>query len=121
MRFEPACDPLTPLGVRYAPGDRVANAATGALRNLGGGRFVAAPEWGLGATESGRAMALGDLDRLKDAADAPSSADRCGGGIRRHAWVLSQTLEAGVSARSPTINPRPTARRPASIWPMCER
>ena len=37
-----------------------------ALRNLGGGRFVAAPEWGLGATESGRGMALGDLDRDGD-------------------------------------------------------
>ena len=37
-----------------------------ALRNVGGGRFVAAPEWGLGATESGRGMALGDLDRDGD-------------------------------------------------------
>ena len=37
-----------------------------ALRNLGGGRFVPAPEWGLGATESGRGMALGDLDRDGD-------------------------------------------------------
>ena len=37
-----------------------------ALRNLGGGRFAAAPEWGLGATESGRGMALGDLDRDGD-------------------------------------------------------
>ena len=37
-----------------------------ALRNLGGGRFVTAPEWRLGATESGRGMALGDLDRDGD-------------------------------------------------------
>ena len=37
-----------------------------ALRNVGGGRFVAAPEWGLGATASGRGMALGDLDRDGD-------------------------------------------------------
>ena len=33
-----------------------------ALRNTGGGRFVPAPEWGLGATEGGRAMAMADLD-----------------------------------------------------------
>ena len=33
-----------------------------ALRNDGAGRFSAAPEWGLGATESGRGMALADLD-----------------------------------------------------------
>ena len=37
-----------------------------ALRNDGTGRFVAAPEWGLGATESGRGMALADLDRDGD-------------------------------------------------------
>ena len=33
-----------------------------ALRNDGAGAFVPAPEWGLGATESGRGMALADLD-----------------------------------------------------------
>ncbi|MDE0024095.1 MAG: CRTAC1 family protein [Spirochaetaceae bacterium] len=33
-----------------------------ALRNDGSGAFVPAPEWGLGATESGRGMALADLD-----------------------------------------------------------
>ena len=33
-----------------------------ALRNDGTGRFVPAPEWGLGATESGRGMAFADLD-----------------------------------------------------------
>ena len=33
-----------------------------ALRNDGAGVFVPAPEWGLGATESGRGMALADLD-----------------------------------------------------------
>ena len=33
-----------------------------ALRNDGSGRFVRAPEWGLGATESGRGMAFADLD-----------------------------------------------------------
>ena len=33
-----------------------------ALRNDGSGVFVPAPEWGLGATESGRGMALADLD-----------------------------------------------------------
>ena len=33
-----------------------------ALRNDGSGRFVPAPEWGLGATESGRGMAFADLD-----------------------------------------------------------
>lgn len=33
-----------------------------ALRNAGAGAFVPAPEWGLGATESGRGMALADLD-----------------------------------------------------------
>lgn len=33
-----------------------------ALRNAGRGRFVPAPEWQLGATESGRGMALADLD-----------------------------------------------------------
>ena len=33
-----------------------------ALRNDGGGVFAPAPEWGLGATESGRGMALADLD-----------------------------------------------------------
>ena len=33
-----------------------------ALRNDGGGVFAPAPEWGLGATESGRGMAFADLD-----------------------------------------------------------
>ena len=33
-----------------------------ALRNDGAGVFSPAPEWGLGATESGRGMALADLD-----------------------------------------------------------
>ena len=33
-----------------------------ALGNDGAGVFVPAPEWGLGATESGRGMALADLD-----------------------------------------------------------
>ena len=33
-----------------------------ALRNDGSGRFVPVPEWGLGATESGRGMAFADLD-----------------------------------------------------------
>ena len=33
-----------------------------ALRNDGSGRFVPAPEWGLGATESGGGMAFADLD-----------------------------------------------------------
>ena len=33
-----------------------------ALRNDGAGVFVPAPDWGLGATESGRGMALADLD-----------------------------------------------------------
>ena len=37
-----------------------------ALRNVGGGRFVPAPEWGLAATESGRGMAMADLDRDGD-------------------------------------------------------
>ena len=37
-----------------------------ALRNDGGGRFVRAPEWGLGATESGRGMAFADLDNDGD-------------------------------------------------------
>lgn len=33
-----------------------------ALRNDGAGAFIPAPEWGLGAVESGRGMALADLD-----------------------------------------------------------
>jgi len=33
-----------------------------ALRNLGDGSFMPAPEWGLGATESGRGMMLADFD-----------------------------------------------------------
>ena len=33
-----------------------------ALRNDGSGAFAPAPKWGLGATESGRGMALADLD-----------------------------------------------------------
>ena len=37
-----------------------------ALRNDGTGRFVRAPEWGLGATESGRGMAFADLDNDGD-------------------------------------------------------
>ena len=36
------------------------------LRNDGGGRFVRTPEWGLGATESGRGMAFADLDNDGD-------------------------------------------------------
>ena len=37
-----------------------------ALRNDGKGHFVPAPEWGLGATESGRGMSLADLDNDGD-------------------------------------------------------
>ena len=37
-----------------------------ALRNDGTGRFVRAPEWGLGATDSGRGMAFADLDNDGD-------------------------------------------------------
>ena len=37
-----------------------------ALRNDGTGRFVHVPEWGLGATESGRGMAMADLDNDGD-------------------------------------------------------
>ena len=37
-----------------------------ALRNDGAGRFEPAPEWGLGATESGRGMAMADLDNDGD-------------------------------------------------------
>ena len=37
-----------------------------ALRNDGTGRFVRAPEWGLGAAESGRGMAFADLDNDGD-------------------------------------------------------
>lgn len=33
-----------------------------AFRNLGNGRFASAPEWGLGALESGRGMSMADLD-----------------------------------------------------------
>jgi hypothetical protein len=33
-----------------------------ALRNDGNGRFLPAPEWGLGATASGRGMSMADLD-----------------------------------------------------------
>ena len=33
-----------------------------ALRNTGAGGFVPVPEWGLGATEGGRGMAMADLD-----------------------------------------------------------
>ena len=37
-----------------------------ALRNDGTGHFVPAPEWGLGATESGRGMSFADLDNDGD-------------------------------------------------------
>ena len=37
-----------------------------ALRNDGTGRFLPAPEWGLGATESGRGMSFADLDNDGD-------------------------------------------------------
>ena len=37
-----------------------------ALRNDGAGVFTPAPQWGLGATEGGRGMALADLDRDGD-------------------------------------------------------
>ncbi len=37
-----------------------------ALRNDGTGHFIPAPEWGLGATESGRGMSFADLDNDGD-------------------------------------------------------
>ena len=37
-----------------------------AFRNDGNGGFVAAPKWGLGATESGRGMTMADLDQDGD-------------------------------------------------------
>lgn len=45
----------------YLPGNELVEENV-ALRNAGNGRFVAAPEWGLGAQRSGRGMAMVDLD-----------------------------------------------------------
>lgn len=45
----------------YLPNDELVE-QNQALRNLGDGSFMPAPEWGLGATESGRGMMLADLD-----------------------------------------------------------
>ena len=50
---------------RHLPGAELVE-ENQALRNDGVGRFVPAPEWGLGATESGRGMAMADLDRDGD-------------------------------------------------------
>jgi hypothetical protein len=40
--------------------------ANQALRNDGSGHFLAAPEWGLASTRSGRGMSMADLDRDGD-------------------------------------------------------
>ncbi len=44
----------------YLPGGELVE-QNQALRNLGDGYFVPAPEWGLGATASGRGMMHGRL------------------------------------------------------------
>ncbi len=45
----------------YLPGSELVEENV-ALRNVGGGRFRSAPEWGLGAQRSGRGMVMADLD-----------------------------------------------------------
>jgi hypothetical protein len=45
----------------HLPGDELVE-ANQALRNLGDGTFVPAPEWNLGSTASGRGMSMGDLN-----------------------------------------------------------
>ena len=47
------------------PGDELVE-ENQALRNDGTGHFAPAPEWGLGATESGRGMSFADLDNDGD-------------------------------------------------------
>ena len=49
----------------HLPGDELVE-ENQALRNDGTGRFVPAPQWGLGATESGRGMSFADLDNDGD-------------------------------------------------------
>jgi hypothetical protein len=49
----------------YLPGHELVE-ENQALRNLGDGSFLPAPEWGLGSTASGRGMSLGDLDNDGD-------------------------------------------------------
>ena len=49
----------------HLPGDALIE-ENQALRNTGEGRFVAAPEWGLNATQSGRGMSFADLDNDGD-------------------------------------------------------
>ena len=45
----------------HLPGDELVE-ENQAFRNVQGTRFVPAPEWGLGARESGRGMSMADLD-----------------------------------------------------------
>ena len=49
----------------HLPGDELVE-ENQALRNDGTGHFVPAPQWGLGATESGRGMSFADLDNDGD-------------------------------------------------------
>ncbi|MGQ0603479.1 MAG: CRTAC1 family protein [Anaerolineales bacterium] len=49
----------------YLPGNELVE-ENQALRNLGDGSFLPAPEWGLGSTASGRGMSMGDLDNDGD-------------------------------------------------------
>ena len=49
----------------HLPGDELVE-ENQALRNDGTGHFLPAPQWGLGATESGRGMSFADLDNDGD-------------------------------------------------------
>ncbi|HRJ42077.1 MAG: VCBS repeat-containing protein [Caldilineaceae bacterium] len=59
-----------------------------ALRNLGQGNFTPAPEWGLGATASGRGMVLADMDGDGDL-------DAVINNLRSSALLLENRLCAG--------------------------
>ena len=67
-----------------------------ALRNDGSGRFVPAPEWGLGATESGRGMAF-----------------RRPGPGRRPGHRREQPGSAGAAVREPAVRRRRPGGGPA--------
>lgn len=75
-----------------------------ALRNSGSGRFIPAPEWGLGSTASGRGMSLGDLDFDGDL-------DIVVNNLRAPAQLLENQLCLGRSVQIDLVWPSSQNRR----------
>jgi enediyne biosynthesis protein E4 len=82
-----------------------------AFRNLGGGVFAPVPEWGLGATASGRGMVMADVDNDGDL-------DILINNLRAAALLLENRLCGGASLEVDLR--QPTSRNPYAVGAQVE-